>query len=58
MRARLRLRKGTYQRPNRPIVTPVAHVQIHQRTSAGSSLRTASSTTSASAQPIVMVAVT
>ncbi len=30
-RARWRLRKGTYQSPNRPIARPKAHVHTHQR---------------------------
>jgi len=52
------LYRGTYHRPNSPIASPVAQVQIHHRASAGRLPRTMSSTISASAQPTVMLPVT
>ena len=53
-RARDRLSRGTYHRPNSPSPTPATATQIHHRSGPGNWLRTASSTISATAQAAVM----
>jgi DNA-binding MarR family transcriptional regulator len=57
-RARARLSRGTYHRPNRPMPKPVAQVQIHQRLPEGKRLCRISRTISATAHPAVKVDVT
>ena len=57
-RSRDRFSLGTYSSPKMPRPTPATQVQIHQRSAAGMSGRTASSTMSATAHPAVITAVT
>jgi hypothetical protein len=58
VRARDRLRWGTYSSPKMPRPTPVTQVQIHQRSGAGMCVLTASRTIRAMAHPPVMTAAT
>src|SRR5437868_7528929 len=58
LRARARFIRGTYHSANKPIATPATHVQTHHRSEGGIWPRSTSSTTSATAQAAVMIAVT